>query len=79
VQARGLDEFAFLTSASGPAPDFEGFEAVGERPYVWLGVPWRVITYHRAAPRETPTEQPFVRLGAPICSRGGSTGHPGCS
>jgi hypothetical protein len=47
VDAEGLGEFAFLTSSTAPAPDFEGFEAVGERSYDWLGVPWRAITYVR--------------------------------
>jgi hypothetical protein len=47
VRAQGLDQFAFLTTAAGAPPEFEGFEVAGERAYDWLGVPWRVVTYDR--------------------------------
>jgi hypothetical protein len=47
--AGGADNrFAYLTRATG-AKEFDGFRAVGERSYDWLGVPWRVVTYERSS------------------------------
>lgn len=49
LQAQDVDSFALLGVGDVPPPvaEIEGFSAIGERNYRWLGVPFVAVTYVR--------------------------------
>lgn len=49
VTEAGFDEFAYLELDEGEPPDVAGFDAAGIEVTEWLGVPFRFVTYQRAA------------------------------